>query len=105
MYKTGPNGLIGNDDCGQMSAWYIWTSLGMYPMNPANGEYIFGYPLVKQATLRLPGKKRLQIQTVTVNNKGKGIASVVFNGKKIPVHSITHRQLLQGGKLIFYVYR
>jgi predicted alpha-1,2-mannosidase len=105
MYKTGPDGLIGNDDCGQMSAWYIWTCLGMYPMNPASGEYVFGFPLIKQATVQLPNKKRLQVQVVKTNKKGTGIASIEFNGKKIPVHSISHLQLLQGGKMIYYVYQ
>lgn len=105
MYKKGPDGLIGNDDCGQMSAWYIWTCLGMYPMNPAAGDYIFGFPLVKQASLQLPGNKILQIEVVKTGKKGTGIASVSFNGKTFPVHSISHRQLLQGGKLIFFLYQ
>jgi predicted alpha-1,2-mannosidase len=54
MYKLGPDGLSGNDDCGQMSAWLVWTALGMYPMNPASGEYVFGYPLVDEAYVQLP---------------------------------------------------
>ena len=96
MYKTGPDGLSGNDDCGQMSAWYVWTALGMYPMNPSSGEYVFGYPLVKEATLQLPGGKLLR-----VSKKGEGgyIKRISFNGKNIPVRSITHQELLRGGKL------
>lgn len=105
IYKTGPDGLSGNDDCGQMSAWYIWTSLGMYPMNPASGEYVFGYPLIKKATVKLPNNKTLQIQVKTINKNGRqGIASVNFNGISIPVTSIKHHQLLQGGNLIFTIY-
>ena len=100
IYKTGPDGLSGNDDCGQMSAWYIWTCLGIYPMNPADGNYIFGFPLVKNATIQLPNKKLLQIK-VTGNKEGANafIKSIKFKGVVIPIKSITHRQLLQGGIL------
>jgi predicted alpha-1,2-mannosidase len=106
MYKTGPDGLSGNDDCGQMSAWYIWSCLGMYPMNPASGDYVFGCPLVKNATLQLPGNKQLHIQVNSLKMKGKqGIAAVQFNGKQLPVTQISHRQLLQGGKLVISVYQ
>lgn len=105
MYKTGPDGLVGNDDCGQMSAWYIWTCLGMYPMNPASGEYVFGYPLITNATVQLPNKKQLQIQVKKLNRKDKeGIASITLNGKAVPVKSITHQQLLTGDKMIITVY-
>jgi predicted alpha-1,2-mannosidase len=102
MYRNGPDGLAGNDDCGQMSAWYVWTALGMYPLNPANGEYVFGYPLVKHAALQLPGNKKLDI-IVTRRKAGTAprISMVRLNGKEIPVRSVTHRQLLQGGRLEF----
>jgi predicted alpha-1,2-mannosidase len=100
MYKTGPDGLIGNDDCGQMSAWYIWTSLGMYPMNPASGEYVLGYPLINNATIQLPNKKELQINvTRDKKNKASGIEQVKLNGEMLPVKSITHQQLMAGGVL------
>jgi predicted alpha-1,2-mannosidase len=100
MYKTGPDGLIGNDDCGQMSAWYIWTCLGFYPMNPASGEYVFGYPLIDHAVIQLPNKKQLQVKVVRRSfKKASGIEWVRFNGKEIPVRSVTHQQLLQGGVL------
>lgn len=100
MYKTGPDGLIGNDDCGQMSAWYVWTCLGFYPMNPASGEYVFGYPLIDDAVIQLPNKKQLQVKVVrrSINNTSR-IERVKLNGKQIPVRSITHQQLLQGGVL------
>jgi predicted alpha-1,2-mannosidase len=100
MYKTGPDGLIGNDDCGQMSAWYIWTCLGFYPMNPAGGEYFFGYPLIDKAVIHLPNKKQMQVKvTRRSGTKESGIERVVLNGKPVPVRSITHQQLLQGGLL------
>ncbi len=100
MYKTGPDGLIGNDDCGQMSAWYIWSCLGFYPMNPASGEYVFGFPLIDNAVIQLPNKKQLQVKVVRRSvKKASGIERVRFNGKEIPVRSITHQQLMQGGVL------
>lgn len=100
MYKTGPDGLIGNDDCGQMSAWYIWSCLGFYPMNPAGGEYVFGFPLIDAALIQLPNKKQLQVKVIRRSiNKVSGIERVKLNGKEIPVRSITHQQLLQGGVL------
>jgi putative alpha-1,2-mannosidase len=103
MYKTGPDGLAGNDDCGQMSAWLVWTSLGMYPMNPASGEYVFGYPLVDGATIKLPNGKPIVITVNKINKGRKEIQQVTFNGKQLPVTSISHQQLLKGGKLVFTI--
>ena len=100
MYKTGPDGLVGNDDCGQMSAWYIWTCLGMYPMNPASGEYVFGFPMIDDAIIQLPNKKQLRIKVIRRSvKKSSGIEKVKLNGKELPVRLITHQQLLQGGLL------
>jgi predicted alpha-1,2-mannosidase len=106
MYKNGPDGLTGNDDCGQMSAWYIWSSLGMYPMNPASGEYVFGYPLIKKARINLPNNKKLHIEVKKYksNEKAKAIQKVIYNKKEIPVTLFTHQQLVEGGKLILYVH-
>lgn len=105
MYRPGPDGLSGNDDCGQMSAWLIWTSLGLYPMNPASGDYVFGCPLVNSAEVKLPNGKMLTISVRHGKTKGKeGIRAVYFNGKAIPVRSISHHQLLQGGKLLYDLY-
>ena len=105
MYKNGPDGLTGNDDCGQMSAWYIWSALGMYPLNPASGQYVFGLPLIKEAILEMPLNKKVKIQVITVPGVGKkGIAKVKWNKKEIPVLSISHQQLLEGGTLTYYVY-
>ncbi|HZH66590.1 MAG TPA: glycoside hydrolase family 92 protein, partial [Flavisolibacter sp.] len=102
MYKLGPDGLSGNDDCGQMSAWLVWTALGMYPMNPASGEYVFGYPLVDEAYVQLPNGQHLSIKVTKSGGSGKGIKRVELNGKKMEI-SITHKQLLQGGKLEYFV--
>ena len=102
MYKLGPDGLIGNDDCGQMSAWLVWTSLGMYPMNPASGEYVFGYPLVNSASVKLPNGKVLQVTTNRKKTGKPGIQKVLLNGKDFKT-SIKHSDLLKGGNLTYYI--
>lgn len=101
MYKNGADGLTGNDDCGQMSAWYIWTSLGLYPMNPASGEYVIGFPLVNAATLALPNGKNLRIQTKGKRTSNAYVKEVYWNGKKINQYYISHSALLQGGELLY----
>ena len=104
FYKTGPDGLIGNDDCGQMSAWYIFSSLGLYPMNPASGEYVFGFPLVKNASINLAGNKKLNIKVVQKgDNKNAYIRSVLWNGKKLDQHYIEHRELSKGGAITYII--
>jgi predicted alpha-1,2-mannosidase len=103
MYRNGPDGLIGNDDCGQMSAWLVWTALGMYPVNPASGEYVFGYPLVDGAIIKLPNGKKLTITTHrTSNGKARGIQKVTLNGRPLKT-SVRHEDLLKGGRLDYFV--
>ena len=106
LYKVGPEGLSGNDDCGQMSAWIIWTMLGMYPMNPASGEYVFGYPLINEASIKLPNNKSLILKVDKIKKHGEAarIYKITLNGKDIPVLSIKHKDILQGGLLSLEVY-
>jgi predicted alpha-1,2-mannosidase len=104
MYKTGPDGLTGNDDCGQMSAWYIWSSLGMYPMNPSSGQYVFGFPLIQNATIQLPNKKQLHISIKNSNQQnGKQpfIKAIFLNNQRISANYLTHQQILAGGNLVY----
>jgi predicted alpha-1,2-mannosidase len=99
MYSDKPDGLSGNEDCGQMSAWYVWSALGMYPMNASSGTYMFGSPMVDEAVIALPNKKKF---VITVKKKSAGstyISSAILNGKKIPVLSISHEQIVAGGTL------
>jgi predicted alpha-1,2-mannosidase len=104
MYQNGPDGLSGNDDCGQMSAWLVWSSLGMYPLNPSDGQYVFGLPLVDRAQVQLPNGKKMNITVKRTRKDGKkGIQKVVLNGKSIPVVQISHTQLLAGGQLELFV--
>lgn len=100
LYKTGPEGLPGNEDCGQMSAWFIFSALGFYPMNPTSGVYMFGLPLVENAKIKLPGGKTFEVLTRSKTGRRNTIEKASLNGKTIPIHSITHQQLMQGGQLI-----
>lgn len=101
MYTDKPDGLIGNEDVGQMSAWYVFSSLGFYPVNPANGAYVFGSPAMKQATLTLPNGKTLEIEALHNSPENKYIQSITLNGKPYTKSYILHKDLMQGGKLIF----
>ena len=101
QYNTTPNGLSGNEDCGQMSAWYIFSSMGLYPMNPASGEYEIGSPIFEKTTIQLQGGKTFVIEAQNVSNKNFYIQSATLNGVAFNQTSISHQQLLQGGTLHF----
>jgi predicted alpha-1,2-mannosidase len=94
LYKEGPEGISGNDDCGQMSAWYIFSSLGFYPLNPASGDYVIGFPLLKEAIINVGDKKQLIIKK---KGQGKSIQYLVINGRKSNKLTISHTEILQGG--------
>jgi putative alpha-1,2-mannosidase len=101
QYNTTPNGLSGNEDCGQMSAWYIWSAMGLYPMNPASTEYQFGRPLFDKVTIHLPNGKTFTIIAKNVSKDNKYIQSVKLNGKEYTKWSLSHQELLSGGELVF----
>ncbi|PJJ08437.1 putative alpha-1,2-mannosidase [Flavobacterium sp. 1] len=101
QYKNTPGGHCGNEDCGQMSSWYIFSSLGFYPVNPAQGIYSFGSPLFDEATINLENNKIFVIEAKNNSNKNIYIQSIKLNGKKIDRNYITHKEIAQGGTLIF----
>ncbi|WP_276496655.1 GH92 family glycosyl hydrolase [Pontibacter litorisediminis] len=101
MYTDKPDGLIGNEDVGQMSSWYILSTLGFYPQNPANGAYVFGSPAVKQATLSLPNGNVLEVVANNNSKANKYIQRVTLNGEPYTKSYILHRDLMKGGKLVF----
>jgi len=101
QYKNTPDGHCGNEDCGQMSSWYIFSSLGFYPVNPSQGVYSFGSPLFDKATINLENGKKFVIQAINNNNENKFIQSVELNGKTITQNYILHKDILEGGNLIF----
>lgn len=100
MYQPTPEGIIGNEDCGQMSAWYILSSMGIYPVCPGSNEFSLTTPLFEKVTMKLANGKVL---TITANNPQKNmyIEKVSLNGKEIGVNYITYQDLMQGGELKF----
>ncbi|MEE4213941.1 MAG: GH92 family glycosyl hydrolase, partial [Bacteroidales bacterium] len=103
MYTDETNGLCGNDDCGQMSAWYIFSALGFYPVCPGSDRYELGSPLVKQADIRLDNGKTFTIKTVNQSDRNIYVDKVILNGKKLDRLYITHPEILSGGELVFYM--
>jgi len=103
MYKPTPDGLGGNDDTGQMSAWYIFSSLGLYPVAPGSAEYSLGSPLVKEATLILENGKTFKIVAKNQSAKNVYVTKMELNGKPYNSTLISHSTILNGGELVFYM--
>ena len=101
FYTDQPDGLCGNEDCGQMSAWYVLSSMGMYAVNPANGAYVFGSPLFNSAEIVLPGEKSFKIIAENNSNENLYIQSATLNGEAYTKSFITHKEILNGGELVF----
>ncbi|WP_338356055.1 GH92 family glycosyl hydrolase [Yeosuana marina] len=101
QYKNQPNGLCGNEDCGQMSSWFVLSSLGFYPVNPAQGVYAFGSPLFDEATINLENGHTFVIKAINNSDDNIYIQSVNLNGKELNRNYITHKEILQGGELVF----
>lgn len=101
LYTDKPDGLCGNEDCGQMSAWYVMSSMGFYPVNPSNGAYVFGRPLFDKVSINLSADKSF---TILANNNSKEnmyIQSVKLNGQDYTKSFITHKDIMNGGELVF----
>jgi putative alpha-1,2-mannosidase len=103
QYKPTPDGLGGNDDCGQMSAWYLFTALGFYPVAPASGQYMLGSPAVKSAALKLENGRILNIEAKNQSDKNVYVKRVELNGKRIERNYITYPEISSGGRLVFYM--
>lgn len=101
MYSNTNDGLCGNDDAGQMSAWYIFNALGFYPVAPGSDRYAIGSPLVKSARISFENGNELQINVINQNPKNVYIQNIELNGKKINRLYLTHNELIQGGILEF----
>jgi predicted alpha-1,2-mannosidase len=101
LYKNSVDGLCGNDDCGQMSAWYVWSAMGLYPVNPASGQYVLGSPLVDKAVLPLANGKTFTIVAQNNNRENKYVQKIKLNGKPYEKAFITHADILKGGALVF----
>lgn len=101
MYHAGKDGLCGNEDCGQMSAWYVLSAMGIYPMNPADGNYIFGSPILDKASINLPGGKRFNIIAENNSRENIYVSEIILNAITLERNYITHAEIMNGGELIF----
>ncbi|HEY9007768.1 MAG TPA: GH92 family glycosyl hydrolase [Ohtaekwangia sp.] len=103
QYHPAPDGLGGNDDCGQMSAWYIFTSLGFYPVAPGSDQYSLGSPMVQSAMLSLENGKTFEIVAVNQSDKNVYVQKVVLNDQLLTRRYLTHDDIAKGGRVVFYM--
>ena len=101
QYRPTPDGLGGNDDCGQMSAWYLFSALGFYPVAPGSDRYSLGSPVVKTAVIKLENGRILTIRAEDQSEKNVYVRRVSLNGRRISRSYITHSELMTGGTLVF----
>ena len=101
QYSTLPDGLSGNEDCGQMSAWFVMSSMGIYPMNPGSGEYEIGSPLFEKTTIQLPEEKTFVILAPNTSAQNIYVQSVKLNGDELKRTFILHDEIMVGGTLEF----
>jgi predicted alpha-1,2-mannosidase len=101
FHNNTPDGMIGNDDCGQMSAWYILSTLGFYPVNPANGEFVLGAPQVRKATIRLNNHKKFTINATHFSAVNYYTATQKLNHKVLSKPIINYKDIMKGGVLNF----
>ena len=101
MYRPAPDGLCGNDDCGQMSAWYVFSALGLYPVTPGSNQYVLGSPAVKRAEIDLGNGRTF---AVVAENQAPGhvyVRDVLLDGSSLERNFITHEEIVRGGELRF----
>ncbi len=101
LYSNEPDGISGNEDCGQMSAWYIFSSLGFYPVTPAANMYIIGTPLFDKASISLENGKTFTVSANNLNKQNKYIKSASLNGNALNQSFISHEDIINGGHLHF----
>ena len=101
MYSATPQCYIGNNDCGQMSAWYIFSAMGFYPVNPANSIYNIGSPVLKSAVIRLDNGESFTVKTTNVSKANCYIQSMRLNNKPYNKSYITQADIVNGGTLEF----
>ena len=101
LYHTGKDGLCGNEDCGQMSSWYIFSAMGFYPLNPADGKYILGSPALKKAVVKMPKGKDFRMIAENNERGNYEVKEVYLNGKILNRNYITHQEIVDGGELRF----
>ena len=101
QYRPEPDGLCGNDDCGQMSAWYMFSAMGFYPVDPVSGNYIFGAPQMPKIVLNLADGKTFTVIAENLSEENKYVESITLNGQPYTKNYITHEDVMKGGELVF----
>lgn len=101
LYNDSSSGYAGNDDCGEMSAWYVFGALGFYPVNPVSGEYVIGTPMLEEAVIQLPGRKTFTVKAPRKEDNEVYICSMKLNGEKYTKNYITYQDIMKGGILEF----
>lgn len=101
LYTNRPDGLCGNEDCGQTSAWYVWSALGLYPVDPVTLMYDLGCPIHEEATVTLPGGRRLVVKVSGTVGTEPRVKQVSWNGRPLESRRINHQELMEGGVLLF----
>jgi predicted alpha-1,2-mannosidase len=101
QHQAAPDGLAGNEDCGQMSAWYVMSAMGLYAVDPVSATYVFGSPLFKKVALEVAPGKTLTIEAPLTSDENIYIQSVTWNGRPHSKTWIAHADLIQGGRLVF----
>ncbi|WGM30545.1 GH92 family glycosyl hydrolase [Brevundimonas sp. NIBR11] len=101
QYHSRPDGLAGNDDVGQMSAWLMFTAMGFYPVTPGSNQYVIGRPFTERTTLNLPNGRKFTISTAGLRDANRHIQSVTLNGRPLDRTWITHEEITAGGELHF----
>ena len=101
LYADAPDGLSGNEDCGQMSAWYVFSAMGIYPVTPGSLDYIIGTPMLKRATINLENGKTFAFTAENLSKQNMYIQEVRLNGQPYPKSFIKHNQIMEGGTLEF----
>ena len=99
LYKNAPDGISGNEDCGQMSAWYVFSSMGFYPVTPGSNQYIIGTPLFDKTTINLENGEKFHIQAYNLSDENKYIAYAKLNGSQLDETFISHQDIMEGGTL------
>lgn len=103
MYHNKPDGLSGNEDCGQMSAWYVFSAMGFYPVCPGSNDYILGSPVFDEIKLKLGNKKQFKIKAINNSKTNIYIQSISLNGQEYNKSFINHFDIIKGGELILYM--
>ena len=103
FYKNKPDGLIGNDDCGQMSAWYMFSAMGFYPMNPVNGEFVLGAPQIEGAKISVGNGKWFTMEAKNLSENNMYVEKVELNGEEYTERYITYKDIMSGSSLVFYM--